>query len=166
MKAIFIIGTFASGKSTLIEPLALGATASGPFMLDCGRGVFILGSKIGADSLSGHPKPVVWENANRALQQLGARFLVIAGCYYSRLTEIDLLVARGISIEVIWLRPPWPEIRERVFKRTGGRAANFETYKREMLNCQSFCNRATRYGAKVRVFSSGGAQQYLSGLIA
>lgn len=129
-KAVFLLGSMGAGKSTLIQ-MATFVKSSG-FITHC-KEYDILGPKMnGADSLSGHSKPVVWSSLHDYQGKL-----IIAGQYYSAQKDVPILQAMGFSLACVFLLVSRDTVYRRVVARGSGLWKE-ETYNSNLKSRLSF----------------------------
>lgn len=128
---VFVIGNFGVGKSTLIRPWFGTVEGSTPYTcLSEYDGWEILGSDIGADSLSKYKKADVLAGVMNA-----GIDLIVAGIYYQKLVDIDRFKETH-NIHCIYLKTS----KETNMARVAGRGGkwNEDTYKCNSTNVKSF----------------------------
>ena len=129
-KAIFLTGSMGSGKSTILK---LAEIISNDKYITFCNDFDILGTIIGADSLSKHKK----EDVLNYLKNYNGNKLIIAGEYYSKQKDIDRFINMGFQIYCILLNVDRDTIYKRVLKRGGGKW-NENTYKTNIINRVAF----------------------------
>jgi dephospho-CoA kinase len=129
-KAIFLTGSMGSGKSTILklaEPIS-----QDKYITYC-KDFDILGSTIGADSLSKYKKIEVLQYLN----SYSGNKLIIAGEYYSKQLDIERFINMGFEIYCILLNVDRQIIYNRVLQRSNGHW-NENTYKTNIVNRVNF----------------------------
>lgn len=140
--AVFLIGNFGIGKSTLIEPWFGTVPGSTIYTsLSEYEGFEILGTSIGADGLSKYKKADVFSGVLSA-----GLNLIIAGVYYQQKIDIDRLKATHI-VHCIYLNTSKEENMRRVAGRNG--KWNEQTYLNKVGAVRVFMEKCLEEGHTV-----------------
>jgi len=131
-KAIFLTGSMGSGKSKILQRTKL--ISQDGIVTKCLEYDILGLNQSGADTLSGYKKKQVF--ATLAKEYRGDK-LVIAGEYYSKQVDIEIMSNMGFRVFCILLSVDRAEIYKRIMKRgNGGWKEN--TYKSNITNRVNF----------------------------
>lgn len=129
-KVVFLLGSMGAGKSTILQEAK--PARRDRYITYCDD-FDILGSEIGADSLSGYKK----EDVLSSLKNYHGQKLVVAGVYYSKQIDIERFRKLGFEIHCILLSVPREDIYRRVLTRGNG-AWNEATYASNLKSAIAF----------------------------
>lgn len=129
-KVVFLTGSMGSGKSSILKKSEIIKTDK--YITYC-KDFDILGTIIGADSLSKYKK----EDVLQYLNKYQGEKIVIAGEYYSKQKDIQRLIKMGFNMYCILLNVNRETIYKRVLERGGGQWKE-NTYKTNITNRVNF----------------------------
>ncbi len=129
-QAIFLTGAMGSGKSTLLRNASF--VSQDGYICRCKEFDILGRNQLGADSLSNDTKSIVWNSLNAYEGKL-----IIAGEYYSKQKDINILADMGFSLKCVLLKVPRETIYQRVIKRGAG-GWNEKTYATNLVNRVNF----------------------------
>jgi dephospho-CoA kinase len=135
-KAIFLVGNYGVGKSTIInEPIL---KSEGIFLM-IKDNLYVLGSSIsGADSLSNWSKEKVFEE----IIKNKTKNIIITGNYYCQIKDIKLLSSH-FNVVLIYLKTSFENNVKRILKR--GKLININTYNAKLKSHISMINNTKGY---------------------
>lgn len=146
--AIFIVGNYGVGKSSLInkEPLEVD-----DIFIKTGNNIWVLGTNIcGADSLSKYKKIDV----RKKVLNNKEKNLLITGNYYCQI--VDFKAFKGhFNLVLIYLNTSFENNEERIKKR--GRQININTYKTKLKSHKSLMENV-RNIAKIYILDNNQSQ--------
>lgn len=128
-KAIFLVGNFGVGKSTLLDREVLSSTG---IYQEIAPNLYVLGtSTIGADSLSSMKKQDVIQDviANRD------KNIILCGIYYQQLVDVQRL-KNFFEIVIVYLNTNYENNKKRIEMR--GKTINKNTFVSKNKHIHSF----------------------------
>jgi shikimate kinase len=135
-KAIFLVGNYGVGKSTIIKEPVL--KNDGIFLM-IRDNLYVLGTNIrGADSLYSHNKAKVIEE----VIQNKTKNIIITGNYYCQIKDIKELSVH-FNVILVYLKTSFENNEKRILKR--GKLINIDTYNSKLKGHISLINNTKGY---------------------
>ena len=135
-KAIFLVGNYGVGKSTIIKEPVL--KSDGMFLM-IRDNLYVLGTSIsGADSLSNHNKAEVIKEVIKNK----TKNIIITGNYYCQIKDIKELSVH-FNVILVYLKTSFENNVKRILKR--GKLINIDTYNSKLKGHISLINNTKGY---------------------